>query len=266
MIRNTNITRRGALLITTSAVALLTLSGCAAFGAGTTANAQTVAGGTIGQQADTGMAYGNGRTNSRGNGPGNGQGTGQSNRQSGRTLAATAQVTTPLSAADAAGLSYMREEEKLAQDVYQALYAKWGLPVFQNIARSEAMHTQSVATLLSRYGLPDPAAGLPAGQFSNPDLQALYDTLIAQGSRSATEALRVGATIEDLDLSDLAARASTQPDLQRVYANLAKGSRNHLRAFTGQLAASGESYTPQYISATDYAAIVNGTTERGPNR
>lgn len=254
MIRTNTISRRSALLITTSAVAMLALAGCATFGVGTAANAQTMAGSGAGQGAGAGMGYGNG--------PGN--------RQSGRNAAAIittpAQSTTALSAADAAGLSYMREEEKLAQDVYQALYAKWGLPVFQNIARSEAMHTQSVATLLSRYGLPDPAATLPAGKFNNPDLQSLYDTLIAQGSRSATDALRVGATVEDLDLSDLAARASTQPDLQRVYANLAKGSRNHLRAFTSQLAASGESYAPQYISATDYAAIVNGTTERGPNR
>jgi hypothetical protein len=249
MIRN-NINRRGALLITTSAVALLTLGGCTTFGAAIAANAQTMPESTV----------------SRGAGYGNGPGNRQSGRNTAAVAARPAQSAPPLSAADAAGLSYMREEEKLAHDVYQALYAKWSLPVFQNIARSESMHTQSVATLLSRNGLPDPAATLPAGRFSNQNLQSLYDTLVAQGSRSVTDALRVGATIEDLDLSDLATRASAQPDLQRVYDNLAKGSRNHLRAFTSQLAAAGGSYAPQYISAAEFAAIVNGTTERGPNR
>lgn len=42
-----------------------------------------------------------------------------------------------LNAAEIEGLLFMREEEKLAHDVYLALYAKWGLPIFQNIAQSE---------------------------------------------------------------------------------------------------------------------------------
>ena len=39
-----------------------------------------------------------------------------------------------LSDAEAQGILYMREEEKVARDVYTALYETWGLTVFQAIA------------------------------------------------------------------------------------------------------------------------------------
>lgn len=107
-----------------------------------------------------------------------------------------AAVSATLSEAEIAGLVYMREEEKLAQDVYLALYAEWGLPIFQNIANSEQTHTDAVKTLLDRYGVEDPAVETAAGEFVNADLQALYDQLTALGEQSLGDALKVGATIE----------------------------------------------------------------------
>ena len=71
----------------------------------------------------------------------------------------------------------MREEEKLAHDVYVTLYAQWDLPIFQNISRSEQTHTDAVKTLIDRYGLTDPASS-KVGVFTNPDLQALYNDLV----------------------------------------------------------------------------------------
>ena len=111
----------------------------------------------------------------------------------------------------------------------------WGLPIFDTIAASEQKHTAAVADLLDRYGLPDPAAGLAPGEFLDPDLQALYDRLVALGGRSVIDALQVGALIEELDINDLRLRSSDQPDIDRVYARLERGSSNHLRAFIGQL-------------------------------
>lgn len=145
----------------------------------------------------------------------------------------SAVMTVALSAQEIADLQYMREEEKLAHDVYAAMFAKWGLPIFDNIARSETQHASAVKNLLDRYGIPDPAAGKAAGEFTNPALQALYDQLLAQGSLSVNDALKVGVTIEQTDINDLQTRlaATTQWDVQRVYSNLLRGSQNHLRAF-----------------------------------
>jgi hypothetical protein len=168
--------------------------------------------------------------------------------------------------AEAKDLTYLREEEKLARDVYLALQARWGLAIFGNIAQSEQTHTDAVLGLLSAYRLPDPVGTQPAGVFTDGGLQRLYAQLVAQGSRSVQDALLVGATIEDLDLSDLEEMRlrTRKADLQAVYANLAKGSRNHLRAFTRQLSARGITYAPQFISAEDYAAIIGSGTETGP--
>ena len=168
-----------------------------------------------------------------------------------------------LTAQEQAGLIWMREEEKLALDVYAALYSRWNTPVFTNIAGAERTHTDAVKALLDRYGIADPSAGVAAGTFTNPDIQALYTTLVAQGSTSLVAALNVGATIEDLDIADLQARATTTPDIALVYANLEKGSRNHLRAFVRQLGANGADYTPTHITQAAYDAIVASGIERG---
>ncbi len=163
------------------------------------------------------------------------------------------------------GLLYMREEEKLARDVYLTLYERWGTPVFNNIARSEQTHTDTVKELLDRYGLPDPAEGQDVGQFSNPDLQALYDQLVAQGSQSEIDALKVGAAIEEIDILDLEERLAQtdKEDIRLVYENLMAGSRNHLRAFVSVLEMRGESYAPQYLDQATYDAIVSSSVEPG---
>ena len=169
-----------------------------------------------------------------------------------------------LSDSEIAGLLRMREEEKLAHDVYTTLGEQWGVQIFENIASSESTHSEAVKTLLDRYGLDDPSAGKAVGEFSDPAMQTLYDTLVEQGSESLVAALTVGATVEDLDIADLQTLATPAPDIALVYANLEKGSRNHLRAFTRQLTANGATYTPSYISQEQYDEIVAGDMERGP--
>ncbi len=98
------------------------------------------------------------------------------------TAGATTTVVGQLSEQEAADLAYMREEEKLAHDVYVALYEEWGQPTFSNIAKSEQTHTDAIKTLLDRYGVVDPTVGKAVGEFTDPRLQELYTTLVAQGS------------------------------------------------------------------------------------
>ncbi len=119
-----------------------------------------------------------------------------------------------LSAREAADLAWMREEEKLARDVYDALDG-YGQP-FANVQTSEQRHFDAVGGLLDAYGLADPAAGNGVGVFTDPDLQALHDALVARGAPTALAAFEVGCAIEELDLRDLdVAAAATNPDRVR---------------------------------------------------
>ena len=173
-----------------------------------------------------------------------------------------------LTAAEAEGLIFMREEEKLARDVYLTLYDQWGLSLFQNIANSEQTHTDAVKTLLDRYGLDDPMTNRVVGEFENDVLQALYDDLVAAGSESLGDALKVGAAIEEIDILDLEKymAQTDKADILTVYENLTKGSRNHLRSFTSTLARqTGEIYEPQYMSQQAYDEIVDAELETGGN-
>jgi hypothetical protein len=161
----------------------------------------------------------------------------------------------------------MREEEKLAHDVYLTLGTKWNLPVFTNIAGSEQTHTDAVKALLVHYGITDPVTGASIGVFTNPALQKLYSDIVATGEKSLVSALSVGVTIEDLDIHDLEKRIvqTNTADIKAVYENLMKGSRNHMRSFYGQLTSRGGSYQVQYITATEFAEIVGSAKETGGN-
>ncbi|MBT3190194.1 MAG: DUF2202 domain-containing protein [Anaerolineae bacterium] len=165
------------------------------------------------------------------------------------------------------GLSFMREEEKLARDVYLTLYDVWGLPIFQNIASSEQQHTDAVKGLLEFYGAADPVTDDTIGVFANDDLQALYDQLVEKGSLSLADALEVGTTIEEIDILDLQEylAETDDPNITMVYENLLKGSYNHLRAFVSQYEGeSGESFEPSYMTLEGYnEALLNASSGHG---
>jgi hypothetical protein len=141
-------------------------------------------------------------------------------------------IVQPLTGDELKWLLHMREEEKLARDVYKVLYEKWNLVVFQNIMASEENHFTAIGTLLTRYGVPDPALS-SGGVYSDSTLNALYSQLLTKGMESAQAALEVGAAIEKVDIADLeeAIKAAAKLDIKRVYSNLMNASYNHLEAF-----------------------------------
>ncbi len=160
-------------------------------------------------------------------------------------------------------LLFLREEEKLARDVYLFSFDLYGDQIFNNIAASEQQHMDQVLTLLNKYGLSDPISS-ERGEFNDPTLQNLYNDLTGASEVSLLKALTVGATIEDLDINDISIFESrtTKEDLLQVYEGLKCGSGNHLRSYTDRLDLLETDYTPQYISPEEYTAIISTERER----
>ena len=133
-------------------------------------------------------------------------------------------------------LLYLIEEEKLAHDVYTVLGQTWGGNTFTNILASESTHQDQVLSLLNVYGLADPRSS-EIGVFVNPDLQALYNQLIAQGLTSQTEAYKVGVLIEETDIADLtrAMNSTTDTSILATLDKLRSASESHLAAFSKKL-------------------------------
>jgi hypothetical protein len=169
-----------------------------------------------------------------------------------------------LSASERDDLLLMREEEKIARDVYMRLYSRWGLRPFGNIAGSEQAHMDAMLSLLRHHGLPDPVKGMEVGKFAAPEMQSLHDRLLQQGLQTEVEALRVGLRIEELDIADLrAAAARTQnPEILAVYADLERGSRNHLRAFYRWLQRMNARYEPVHLDREEFEFIALSQNER----
>ncbi|MDV6030033.1 MAG: DUF2202 domain-containing protein [Phycisphaera sp. RhM] len=153
------------------------------------------------------------------------------------------------------------EEEKLARDVYNTLAKTSSQMVFRNIALAESQHMQSMARLIGGGGAGLERSSKTPGVFVTPEYQRLYQTLIAEGSRSPLDALKVGAKIEEMDIADLRRQlaATSHPQTRQVLERLLQGSHNHLRAFASQIASQGSSYTAQFLTQADFDAIANSS-------
>lgn len=167
-----------------------------------------------------------------------------------------------LSESEVESILQMREEEKLARDVYLVLYEIWDLPIFNNIAQSEQTHMDAVKALIEKYELEDAITDESddsIGIFKNEGLQELFYELVSLGKQSLIYALKVGATIEDLDIYDLEEffKITDNEDIQFVYNNLMKGSENHMRAFIKNLDKFGGTYVPQFITEERFEGIIN---------
>lgn len=179
------------------------------------------------------------------------------------------QVSTDLTDEEIESLLYMREEEKLARDVYIVLGDLYSsLKIFENIANSEQRHMDSIKNLLDKYGLEDPAEGNDIGEFTNQDLQNLYTTLVNEGKQSLIDALTVGGKIEEIDIIDLKnyINITDKPDIIKVFSNLLDGSKNHLRAFVKELDKQGVTYEPFYLSQEEFDEIIDEKSLQNKNQ
>jgi hypothetical protein len=172
------------------------------------------------------------------------------------------QPTVALTDEEIQDLRFLREEEKLARDVYAYAATKYSTMIFSNISNSEQTHMDNILILLNKYSIDDPATEL-AGEFSNATLQNLYNQLVVKVDSSLVDALIVGATIEDLDINDLKLNIdrTDKVDLLEVYYLLECGSRNHMRSFYKKLTMEGADYQSQYISDAEFQSIINSDKE-----
>ncbi len=153
-------------------------------------------------------------------------------------------------------LAYMWNEEKMAKDLYLAMNETSPHQTLYKIAtKAETQHEAAVEALVKKYDLnitnlesyetgysEEELRALASGQFSVPEVKALYDTLYEKGSQSLQDALEVGCMVEVTDVADLDADLETAADamdLVMVFSNLRNGSYNHYWAFDRALKALG---------------------------
>lgn len=187
-----------------------------------------------GQAQGQGQGPGQGQAQGLGQGHGHGQAQGSGRQsQSHEHAMVLPDSTGDITAETAQMLQYMAEEEKLAHDLYVALGDEWGSRQFANVSRAETQHLDAVRALLDRYDVDDPTEGAAAGEFTDPDLQALYDDLLASGLTSLAAAADAGITVEQTDIADLteALETTDAPDVEQVLTDLLEGSQRHLAAF-----------------------------------
>ena len=157
-------------------------------------------------------------------------------------------------------LFFMREEEKLARDVYQTLGTMYpDSVIFGNIDDSEQQHMTAVKAMIEKYGYEDPNTNDNVGAYTGEDFgwyfTEKYNQLVERASISELEALYVGAFIEELDMMDInqcpqvivetddgindvseCGKVYTDnADVQRLYSSLLDGSDSHLEGYVNNI-------------------------------
>lgn len=163
-------------------------------------------------------------------------------------------------------LKLMREEEKLARDLYLNAFDQWNLNIFQNISGSEQMHMDAIKGLLIKYNITDPVVNDGRGIFTNALIDSIYLVLNQQQLLSKIDALKMGAFVEEFDIHDLRELKANEVDnidITLIFNELERGSRNHLRSFYNNLQNQGVTYTPQILTKTEFDDIVNSPHETG---
>lgn len=182
------------------------------------------------------------------------------------SISSFAQKNSTLNREEKNAILYMREEEKLARDVYNFLFEKWEVNPFGNIRRSEQVHMDRMKTLITTYQLEDPVAknNDKQGIFTNTTLQKYYTELSGAGSVSLTEALKAGAKIEELDIKDLEERIkqTEKQDITATYTYLKMASENHLRAFVRRLKIQDIIYEPVLLDKKEFDKIIESEHNR----
>ena len=198
-------------------------------------------------------------------------GQGGSHPGAGKGAAAVLPSSLALTEAEGQDLRFMREEEKLARDVYQTLATHWRgqagaenlVAILDSIAPAEQRHMDRLKAFLSPAGLTDPVVeGEILGNFNDPTLAQLYTDLVIRGKVGIVAALKVGGLIEEkglLDLSGALSRCQTA-SLSTAFGSLGCGSENHLRAFAGALQPTEGPYLAQVLPQAQVDSILAAAT------
>ena len=192
---------------------------------------------------------------------------------------------TSLDADEASHLVFMREEEKLARDVYLRFAEMYPeQDVFSSIAtQSEQTHPDTIRDRLKQFNLADPnpdTNNLPdsLGVFTGEEwgwyFTEKFTELTEIGAENELAALYIGAFIEELDMHDISdcpqvmvdagysdpcgLRHTDEKALINAYRSLIDGSENHLRAYVGQIEAviGAGNYQAQYLTQDEVDAIL----------
>ena len=200
----------------------------------------------------------------------------------------TEQVTLGVDFNEETHMVFMREEEKLARDVYITLGDMYpDAIVFSNIDDAEQQHTTTVKDKLAKYNIDDPNTDDTVGAFTGADygwyFTEKYNLLVGLGEAGELDALYVGAFIEELDMldivqcpkviidthkkikdsSDCGLNYTDNSDLQSMLESLLEGSKNHLRSYVGNIeAVKGEcSYEAQVLTQLEVDTILGRVGE-----
>ncbi len=162
-------------------------------------------------------------------------------------------------------LTYLREALRMQRDLADHFWDRYG--DFGWFDLGDASHTLSVAVrdVVEHYGFSDPASGLVPGAYADALVQSDYDRLHAQGDGSLADALyamQESMELMLLDLEDASTRAVDHVPLTSLYRVLLAAVRNHMRALDDWMWRRGLVYDPQWLTQTEYQAIVSGPLEQ----
>lgn len=157
----------------------------------------------------------------------------------------------------------VREDEKIARDLYFSFFRNFGLKTFENIGKAEDNHIKATEKLFDYYEIDYPALSAN-GKFEDASRQKLFDSLLLKGTPEL-EAFKVMALLEESNIVEYGEvlKSIVNPNIKLVIENLAKASANHFKAAIRQITALGGTYAPALMTQEQYRALIAIGFEKG---
>ena len=139
----------------------------------------------------------------------------------------------------------------LTKDVNTTFFEVWQLPIFEELAKTEARVITILTGTMKVMKLPVETTFLhQVGTYNHKGLQKLNDRLVVSGSSSKTEALMASAELEEHQILFLekALEHTEDVDVILLYDRIRSISKDNLRDIVAELFKEGVAYRPVAMS------------------
>ncbi|MEV4702887.1 DUF2202 domain-containing protein [Actinoplanes sp. NPDC049316] len=135
----------------------------------------------------------------------------------------------PVTAGQVTLLLELAQRTKLGHDLLAAFADRYA--AFPRTAPAQTRELTALRELLDRHGLADPSAGLGAGVFADPGVQARYDQCLAEGRTGRAAALAVvrRAAAEVVRMLEDVLPGLAAPDVRQVCLHILLAAHRQIR-------------------------------------
>lgn len=156
-------------------------------------------------------------------------------------------------------LEHITEEVKLARDFAVLMGSKHNSDFFNKIGETKQSDLDKLKDILESKNIDDPVKNDESGIYKSENFTDLYKGFTESGNTNISNALKAGAEISELQISDCNKflNIATDQEIKDIFSLIKKNSEKNLKSYINQLSQKGIGYIPKHLTSEDFNKILN---------